>query len=390
MNNQTRPHPLLAMGFRPFFLLAALHAIFAVPLWILKLRGLDLPVALPGTAWHAHEMIFGFAMAVIAGFLLTAVRNWTKRMTAEGPQLAALVMLWLAGRAAMYTDLPLLAAGLNLAFIPALGVVVARPLIGARSTRNYKILALLAGFWLAQLVFFADALGLDALSGYGGDALRVALDLVVLLVLVIAGRIVPLFTRNATKVQTIKNWPAADGVALVATLVAALLAPTPAPAALVAGVLALAGVAVFVRMIPWGARHTLRSPILWILHLGHAWVGVGLLLRAAEKLELGVVLPSATHALSFGAVGTVIIGMMARVSLGHTGRKLTLHPAITVSFVLFTLGAVVRTLTPLASWEGGYLHALDLASALWALAFVIFAIVYTPILIAPRPDAKAG
>ncbi len=388
-----RPLPVLASGFRPFFLLAALYAIVMVPLWLAVLNGKLAPSAyLQPVTWHAHEMTWGFVSAVVAGFLLTAVGNWTQRETAAGAGLAALVLLWLAGRVAMLFAglLPRgVPAAIDLAFLPALAVVLARPLVAANNRRNFVMLAIVAALFLANVVVHLEGMAVLAL----GSALRatlVSVDLTVLLILMIGGRVFPMFTRNATGVQTIRCIPWLDR-SCIATMAGLVVVDATLPqgsrfSAVLAGVVGLLAAA---RAARWGARHSLGDPLLWVLHAGYAWLVIGLLLRGAAGL-LGTPPRSvAAHALTVGAIGTLTLGMMARVGLGHTGRLLVSPRSLTAAFVAITLAALVRVLVP---WLAPQQYAVGLvvAGSLWVLAFAVFLATYAPILWRPRPDGKPG
>ncbi len=382
---------LFAKGFRPFFLLAGVFAVALLPMWLAALfAGYDPGAYFGAMYWHAHEMVFGYSVAVIAGFLLTAVGNWTQRETAVGAPLLALSALWLAGRFAVLgaTHLPHgLAAAVDLAFIPALAVALGRPLVAAKNRRNYIMLAALAVLWATNLATHLDALGV--LPGWRRRGALLAVDAVVFVILAMAGRVFPMFTRNATGVQTIRNIPALDKATLVA---AALLCaaegamPDSKVAAVLAGVTGLAAAA---RAIHWGAQHTRKVPLLWILHAGYAWTCLGLVLRAVSAFTPAVPSPVATHALTVGSIGGLTLGMMARVSLGHTGRPLTTSRAVTASFVCVTAAALVRVGAPLVS-ASLYRPSLMVAGVLWSLAFALYVAVYAPILAAPRADGKPG
>lgn len=375
--------PLLRKGFRPFFLLAGAGAVAIVPTWLAILGGVGPAVDahLADTAWHAHELLFGFAAAVIAGFLLTAVGNWTGRETLTGPWLGALGLLWLAARVALLLPVPrAVAMGLDLAFLPALGVALGRPLLATKNRRNYFVLAVLAALWLSDL-------GMWSLE-WRARAQRVAVDVVVLLIVVVAGRVVPMFTRNATRVASIRNLPSLDRLAALAVCAAtALDAATPSTWARVPAY-AAAAVLVLARSATWGSVPALRVPLLWILHAGHAFVALGFALRA-----LPVVLPvvpdsSATHAFTVGAIGCTTLGMMARVALGHSGRPLEAGRPIAAAFALVTVGAAARVFGPMSA--ATYAPALFFAGAAWTSAFVVFLVVYVPILLSPRIDGKPG
>jgi uncharacterized protein involved in response to NO len=380
---------VLAKGFRPFFLGAAVYGVVAVPLWLVAFAGrLDVGGTFVPMYWHAHEMLFGFAVAVIAGFLLTAVGNWTSRETATGPLLAALVALWVLGRVALLAARqlpPVLVAGIDLAFLPALAWVLARPLVAAGNKRNYAFLGILALLFGANLVMHLDALG--ALPGAAAVASRVGVDLVILVILVIGGRIIPAFTRSATGVSSIRSHRWLDGATLGGMLgVVALEASSAATAASVAA--ALTGVLAAARAIHWGARHSLREPLLWVLHVGYAWVPVGLVLRGVA-LHPAVAATAATHALTLGAIGTLTLGMMARVALGHTGRPLVASRRMTLAFVAIPLAALVRVVTAIIAGPAAIAGA-HLAGTLWALAFLLFLSQYASVLTRPRADGRPG
>ncbi|MBI4814964.1 MAG: NnrS family protein [Deltaproteobacteria bacterium] len=379
-----------AKGFRPFFLLSAVFAAFIVPLWLLVLAGV---VRADGhfdpISWHGHEMVFGFAVGVIAGFLLTAVANWTSRETAVGRPLMILSALWLAGRLALLAGpaLPRAAVGgIDLAFLPALALTVGWPIFATRNSRNYPVFGMLTALWLANLAMHLDALGLA--PGWRRRGNLAAVELVTLLILFMAARVFPMFTRNATGVETIRNLAKLDlatVASMLALTIADLLAPGHVAGTALAGATAVLAIA---RCATWGARHTLRQPLLWILHVGHAWIPVGLALRVVSALTPAVPASSALHALTAGAIGCTTLGMMARVALGHTGRPLVPSRAVTIAFLLIVLAAVVRVAGTLTSES--YRSALYISGGLWTLAFALFVAAYAAILCRPRLDGKPG
>jgi uncharacterized protein involved in response to NO len=379
-------------GFRPFFLLASVFASAIVPLWILVIAGLARPASyLDPVSWHAHEMVLGFTVAVIAGFLLTAVGNWTQRETLVGLPLLGLSLLWALGRTAMLLGgvLPRgLVALLDIAFLPALMVVLARPLIAARNRRNFVMLGVLGALFTTNLVVHLEALGVVVI-GAARHATLVAVDIVALVILIIAGRVFPMFTRNATGVTTVHSSPALDvvtvaGMAVVAVVDAIL--PEHAIGAVAAGVVGVLAVA---RAAGWGTMHTAHHPLLWILHAGYAWLALGLLLRTLALLVPAIPPAIATHAITVGAIGSLTLGMMARVSLGHTGRTLVAPGPVTWAFGAITAAAFSRVLAPLLA-PGWYLSELAVASALWTVAFVLFLVAYGRVLLSPRVDGRAG
>ncbi|HEY2514592.1 MAG TPA: NnrS family protein [Polyangiaceae bacterium] len=385
------PFPLAAKGFRPFFLAAGLFAVAILPLWLCTLAGVLHPGAsLDATSWHAHEMVFGFATAVIAGFLLTAVGNWTQRETVVGVPLLALAGLWVLGRVVMTAGgalPPWVRAAVDLAFFPALLVALARPLIAAKNRRNLVMLAVVSALFAANAAMHLDALGI--LPGARRRGYLAGVDIVLLVTLIIAGRVFPMFTRNATRVESVRSSPRLDVVAIASMVLLTLLDAFAPESRAVPVVSAIAGIFAAARTVHWGARHSFRIPLLWILHVGYAWIPLGLLLRAAAPLGLFAPGAAALHALTAGAIGSLTLGMMSRVSLGHTGRSLVAPRLAAISFEVITLAAAVRVFVPLVypAWYGPSLYVSGIA---WALAFLLFVIGYAPMLVAPRVDGKAG
>lgn len=382
---------LAAKGFRPFFLLAGLYAIAIVPCWLLFFFGiLRLDTYLDAFSWHAHEMIFGYTTAVIAGFLLTAVGNWTQRETLIGPRLYALTALWVLGRVVMLfaQRLPLcLPALVDLAFLPLLIVVLARPLIVTRNQRHYPLLLVLSALAACNFVVHAQALGMLPM-GVARRACLLAIDLVLLVVLIIIGRVLPMFTRNATQAKDIRSLPALDIASLGAMGLLTVCEALALRGTIPAGVAGLTALLTLARAWHWGTQHVRRHPLLWVLHAGYAWIVLGLSLRALA--ELGLVTSSlATHALTVGVIGTLTLGMMARVALGHTGRLLEASRDMVCAFWSINLAASARALLPwlAPSWT---FPSLWLAAALWSVAFLLFVIRYAPILGSPRVDGKPG
>lgn len=375
-----------AKGFRPFFLLAGAFATLVAPVWMLVWTGQLVPRGpLQGMVWHAHEMIYGFTLAVIAGFLLTAVSNWTRRETVVGAPLLLLAATWLAARLALLWVPGWWGPALNLLFIPGVALALGRPLVSARSRRNYAFLVLLAALWLTNVAIYADVAGW--LPGAAIVASRSAVHLVTVIILAVTGRVVPMFTRNTTGVASIRRAPAADALAIGATAALAVFEGLGFPVAV--GVLsAVAGVAAFARMAWWGTLHTLRHPLLWVLHLGHAAVAAGLLLGAV-RLVAFVPFSVPIHAVTVGGIGLLTIGMMARVSLGHGGRPLRIGPSVVLAFVAVAVAALARVIVP---WllPAHTLDGLWLAAMLWSVGFGIFTVVYWPVLWLPRADGKPG
>ena len=382
-------HAFLQKGFRPFFLFGGLLAAGLVPWWASTYdHAVSGEPGLEGISWHSHEMVFGFTAAILAGFLLTAVENWTGRPTAQGPLLAVLVGLWGVGRGVGFGGVTASITGLaELSFLPVLTVVLAIPLFLTGSRRNYLLLATLPALWVCDVFHHLATSGLLPQTDLRSDL--VAVDLIVLVLVIITGRIVPLFTRNALGDERIRPNPRLSTAAIVSVIgvaVVEVVAPTGYLMAVVAGG---SGLLVLARSVGWGALRTASRPILWVLHLGHAWIGVGLLLKAASAAWLGVPPSAATHALTAGAIGTLTLGMMARVTLGHTGRTLQVSPVITVAFVAITAGAFLRVLGP---WFRPDLtrSVLMISAGCWALAFALYVLVNARYLMTPRPDGEPG
>ena len=381
-----RGFALWALGFRPFYLLASVFAALSVPLWALQFSG-HLPFAyVDGPFWHAHEMLFGFALAVIVGFLFTAGRNWSGHATPTGALLAALALLWLAGRVLLLAPWPLAAAAANIAFplAAALGLVV--PFWQARNKRNYFFVGLLLLFAACSAWVHAQRLGWTAASGWGG--LQLGLNMLLFIMVVIAGRVLPMFTNNGAPgaQATRRAWLEKLSLGLVLALLVADLADLKGalPTALALGAAAAHGL----RWWLWQPWKTLRQPLLWVLHLAYLWIPVHFLLRALAALDL-VPVSAGIHALTVGAAGGLIIGMMTRTALGHTGRPLSAGRGQTACFLLIAAAALVRVLAPLLL-PAFTLQAMVLSSLLWALGFGLYALLYWPILSRPRLDGQPG
>lgn len=364
---------LFDLGFRPFYLLAGAYAAIAVPVWALQFTGW-LPGANP--LWHAHEMLFGYAFAVIAGFLFTAVRNWTGLPTPTGAALAAICALWLAARLAAFFSLSA-AALADAAFALAVAWGIGHPLVASGNRRNYFFIVLVLALGAAAV----------ALRLRPALALAIGLDIVLFVMAVVAGRVVPMFTNNAVPGAGARRIRMLEFAALgiLLALIACDLFELETAAALTALVAAaLHGL----RLALWAPFATRGRPILWILHLSYAWVVVHLALRGLSGFDL--VAPSlATHALTAGAVGGLTLGMMTRTSRGHTARALVAERPEVAAYVLVHLAAAARVLVPLAA-PAAYTVAIAISTALWSAAFAVFTVTYYPVLSRPRLDGKPG
>ncbi len=359
----------------------------AMILWLATFEGhLRLPTHFQPVVWHIHEMLFGFVLAAITGFLLTAIPNWTKRQPVAGNTLAFLAILWVLGRIVCLfsAKLPgLVAAAADLAFPAALIVVTGNEILAARNWRNFPIVLLIGVFTIADVLIYLEAYDFPIPPGLG---IRLALAVPVLLIGVIGGRIVPNFSRNWLIQRSAVHLPASpnrfDTVA-VATLQAALLLWVVLPDSRTIGLL-LIFAAIFsgLRMSRWDGVQTLAEPLLFILHIGYFWVVAGVALLGLSVIQAGVSNLAAIHALTAGAMGTMILAVMPRVTLGHTGRTLSANRPTTLMFVLINVAAIGRIA---ASWSGRELMILlILSGACWIAAFALFDAIYGPLLLAPR------
>ncbi|OBV37904.1 NnrS family protein [Janthinobacterium psychrotolerans] len=379
-------HPVWQLGFRPFYLLAALFAAVSIPLWLASYMGVATAPLQVSMGWHMHEMVFGFAVAVVVGFLFTAGRNWTGLPTPQGWHLMALAGLWLAGRVAMLAAPAPVAAAIDLLFLPLCAWPLFQVLRRSGNHRNLFLVGLLALLTIANGLYHASAMDLLALSYF--VPVQAAIFIIVLIESVLGARVIPMFTRNGAPGSTPVSSPkrALVAVGLMAAAGVAWIAGAPglltAPLALAAGAMSLAN------LLAWQPQRTLRVPLLWILHLSYAWIGIGFLLLAAASLDW---LPAsvAFHALTVGSMAGLIIGMMTRTTLGHTGRPLKAGAKEAAMYWLVQLGALARLLAavgpaPLA------IAALLAAGVCWSAAFILYAVTYAPYLWRPRVDGREG
>ena len=381
-------------GFRPFVLGAGALAALLIPWWAGALAwGLPLETAWPPSLWHGHEMLYGFIGAAIAGFLLTAVPSWTGERGFAGWPLILLATLWALGRAVVATSslwpMPWVAA-LDLSFVPGLIVLLVPPLARARS-RNTPLLAVLAAFWATDVAFYWGLWHGNV--RFAEHSLFIGIDIVLVLVTVIGGRIVPAFTSAALRQRGILS-PVRSARALTPLAVGAMLGVTLIdlwkPESAVAGrAAALAALVQFIRLAQWQSTRTLRMPIVWVLHLAYLWLPLGLALKALTLLTSVTFGQFYLHALTIGAAATMIVAVMTRASLGHTGRPLVVAWPTTCAYGLLTAAAAVRVFGPVLL-PTPYPQVVLVAAGLWTLAFVLFLGVYAPILLNPRVDGKPG
>lgn len=381
-----RPPRLLAYAFRPFFLLAASWLLVAMGLWLLSLGGAAwAPTLAPG--WHAHEMLFAVVSAAAAGFALTAVATWTGTPPFAGLPLAGLIALWILGRVLMLTDsLPTpLVGAVNVLFLPAIALVLWLRLHAAGNRRNYPLVLILLILAAAQATWHFAAL--DSRLAFDAGLMAVAA-----LISLIAGRITPAFTRNwlraKQRVENVRDARLLEVLNVGAALLAALTLLAGAPI-LAAGLSLLAAVAALLRLSGWNGQRVLTEPLLWILHLAWIWLTLALLFAGLAGLGFGVPDTLWWHVLGAGAIGTILIGVMTRVALGHTGRPLQLPRGSVLLYALVSLAAIARigaALLPGAWW----LPLLMLSGGAWMLAWGGYLYLFGPILLGPRADGRPG
>lgn len=382
---------LLSYGFRPFFFGAGLFAVAAMVLWIGALtNGWEIGGDAYGAlAWHGHEMLFGYSTAALAGFMLTAIPNWTGRLPVSGKPLLALVLLWLAGRLVMLSPEAMglyPAAIVEATFVPALTVIAGREIISGRNWKNLKIL-------IALFVLSGINVAFHWLVLSGGDpnlALRAGVSVLIAMIALVGGRIVPSFTRNWLGKAGSSRLPAQYGnldLAAITGLILALATWSVFPETAVTAFLAtIAAILQLWRLLRWRGLATLEEPLLIVLHVAYAFVPIGMAAVALSALGW-LSPPSALHLLTVGAIGNMTLAVMTRATLGHTGRKLAASGWTSLAYLSLLLAAVLR---PFAELLPEHYHTmLGLSGAGWILAFAIFSVEYGRMLVSPRWNAKA-
>jgi uncharacterized protein involved in response to NO len=380
---------VFSAGFRPFFICAAAWAALAIPLWLATFAGhIEVPSALAPPTWHVHEMVYGYAAATVAGFLLTAIPNWTGRLPLQGGPLIGLVLLWLAGRVAVLLSARLGGAGVaavtDLAFPLVFLGVVAREIVVGRNWRNLPMVGALALLFVGNLLVHAEALGWWNGAAAGN---RLGIATLLMLVTLVGGRIVPSFTRNwLAKALPGAALPASfdafDRIVMALTALALVVwvtwpdGPAAAPTALAAGI------ALAARLARWRGGPTWREPLVLVLHLGYGWLALGFILLGLSEFTAWLPPTAALHALTAGAIGTMTLAVMTRASLGHTGHALVAGRGTVAIYALVTIAALLRLLAPFGG--SGYLVLLCLAGIAWAGAFGLFVALYGPALMRPR------
>jgi uncharacterized protein involved in response to NO len=387
----------LSAGFRPFFLFAGLYAVLPVFAWVAAFLGDgNTPGEFAPSYWHGHEMVFGFVSAAATGFLLTAVPNWTRTLPFSGKPLTVLVLIWFCGRLAMWFGWPagpFFVAIVDLTLIPALGIYIGRRLVAHRVRRNYIVLVVLSILFLANLMMHLENMGM--LTDSAGLGLNLGIYAVVFLVAMISGRVIPGFTANALHRRGIDadtQTPTKVAFVVISSLILAAAfdlfgGDSEIAHSLAGGMAGLVSLALLVRMWRWKTRMILGDPIVWVLHVGHFWLVIGFALLAGAHFNDGMMRDAGLHALTTGAIGTMIIGMMTRAGLGHSGREIKASGAITAAYLMIITGAALRTVAAVAQAElpgDGYSILIGVAGLLWAGGFVVFVSVFWPILTRPK------
>lgn len=384
-------HAVWGLSFRPFFLLGSVLAAVAVPLWIVAFHGIDSSWIPTGgwLTWHQHELVFGFSGAIIAGFLLTAVKTWTNQPGFGGKGLALLTLLWLCGRLGWFLPVPVwMLAGLNLGFLLITAALMARSLWAVRQSRNYPTVLVLLLLTMAEGLYFYGLENGQYLLQLQG--IYASLWLVAGMITLIGGRVIPFFTqRGLGQEQGVVAWPWLDISLLVGTLLVAAsyaLGLALAPSAGIGVLFVLVCVGHLIRIVRWFDGRLVSVPLLSSLYMAYVWLIVACAMMAMWHLGFLNSTTLAVHALTVGGIGGIILAMLARVTLGHTGRPLKLPKGFWVAFVLINIAALVRV----AGVNFAYMPALDLAALCWCLAFVQYLWVYGPMLLRPRVDGKPG
>ncbi len=373
---------LLRVGLRPFFLLAGFWAVFAVP-FAMALAFNGSTAAMDFRFWHMHEMVFGYAMATISGFLLTAIPNWTGRLPVRGWPLAGLAVLWLAGRAAVVAQgliEPWMTALVDVAFLACLGFVIGVEILAGKNWRNAVVLVLVVGLLVANAVSHLEANGHLPMGVYG---IRFGIGVVVGLIMLIGGRIVPSFTRNWLVKQSARRLPRPFGMFdRIALLIgaAALAAWVISPDSRIAAIgMVTAGILHLLRVGRWAGDQTGSEALVWVLHVGYAWLAVGLILIGLSHWIDGLTQAMAIHALTVGGIGTMTVAVMTRATLGHTGRALTADRLTIVIYLLISVSAMLRLISGLSVEM--YQDLVLTSAAAWTIAFALFLVRYGPMLV---------
>lgn len=372
-------------------MLAAASACAFIAIWYLVLSGrLTIASPLKIVGWHSHEMIFGYIGAVLSGFLLTATVTWTGLPTVGVKGLIGLVLLWLLARVVHISDIAVPgSAWIELVFFVGVAVAIGRPIVAARRWKNFVFAVLMAILGISDVLIHMAAAGdIDPIWGLRG--LWLAIDAVGMVILVFAGRILPIFTKGALKLAHVRPKGPLDFVALASLVGLMLVHLSSQSTTIEAAAWAIAGSLNVARLYGWGSSKTLKTPLLWVLHLGWLLIGLGMLLIAyALTFPKQMAIVPAHHLLFVGGYGIITFGMMARVALGHTGREKTASRLATAAFVLLIIATIARVSASLVA-PSHYLDSLLVAAVTWCIAYIAFLWVYAPVLLVPRSDGKPG
>ena len=378
-----------ALGFRPFFILAAISALLLILLWFFQLTGrISVSGYYTPTGWHAHEMLFGYTAAVIAGFLLTAVGNWTGIKMISGWRLILLSIVFLAGRVIpFFTELPhWLIASVEASFLPLVALILAVPIIRVKQWSNLIFIPILLAMATANIIVHLSALKLIDVNIVLGS--RAMLYLVIFLIVVMGGRVIPFFTERGVEGVTTKKWNAIELLSVISVLLAAI-SDVFFGWSIITGYLAFfAAVINLIRLYGWYSNLIWYVPLVWVLQIAYAWIIFGFFLKGVMIFDLSQSAFS-YHAFAVGGIAIMTLGMMSRVSLGHTGRDMQVSSWIVLAFILLNVAAIVRVILPMFTYDF-YLQFIQLASGLWMVSFSIFALIYIPILMRARVDGREG
>ncbi len=386
--------PLLRLGFRPFFLFGSLFATLSMALWLLTLKGVISIEPLNGMLWwHSHEMLFGFTAAIIAGFLLTAVQTWTNIPSIKGRQLLLLVCLWFLARLLILSGsasvLPW-AMIADLMFLPLTAFFVGQRVVKIRQYRNLIFIPVLVLMSVMNLFTYLPSLGFD--SAWQARGIHGMTLLVTFLVAFLGGRVIPMFTANGTKTTKVLpiKWLEMSALASLAVVLVLFLLKDVVDIKMLTGIVCLTTAVIHtIRQWRWRIWVTLNVPLVWSLHITMLFIPVGLVLLSLHFFGASITLSNAIHSLTVGVIGGMILAMMSRVSLGHTGRMLQVGKLMSVAFFAVVISAIVRSIA-IAIWPQWTIQFWLFAGCLWCVAFGLFFFKYLPVLSAPRVDGRPG
>ena len=387
--------PLLQLGFRPFFLLAGISAVLLVLIWGLffsgsVLEGLNVTAYGP-VYWHGHEMVFGFVVAVVAGFLLTAVKNWTGRQTASGTLLLLLVILWLLARVLPFFSAIIpywIIAVIDISFLPAVAATLLPLLIKTRNFRNLVFIAILLLLSVANIVFHMGVAGwLEDGQRYG---LYAAIYMILLLISIMGGRVIPFFIeRGLAESFQRRSYPAIEISSSLVLILLGILHTADVTGAYIITTALIAAALHFIRLAGWYSKGIWRVPLLWVLVLAYGWIVAGIFMMALA-LAGWFAVSLALHAITIGGIGLMTMGMMVRVSMGHSGRKLLAPGMMPAAFAALNIAVVIRVILPLILPPESYLTLVLSSALVWLAAFCIFIFCMSPVYLSPRVDGRPG